>query len=74
VVTSRIVEIVAREERVIVPIGSYQQQYGVTLSLPSRVGRKGIERVLMPPLAEDEARALNASAAALRGALRSIES
>lgn len=52
----------------------YQKKYGVTLSLPSQVGRNGAERVFMPALAADEARALEKSAAALRDALESIES
>ena len=74
VVTARIVEIVGREERAIVPIGSYHERYGVTLSLPSQIGRNGLERLYMPALAKDEARALDRSAAALRHALQSIES
>jgi L-lactate dehydrogenase len=73
VVTARIVEIVARDEQVIVPIGSYQKAYGVTLSLPSQIGRKGVEAVFMPALAADETHALERSAAALRDALASIE-
>jgi L-lactate dehydrogenase len=73
VVTARIVEIIGRNERVIVPIGSYRQEHGVTLSLPSQVGGKGVEGVFLPPLATDEARALDQSAAALRDALASIE-
>jgi L-lactate dehydrogenase len=74
VVTARIVEIIARGEPVVVPIGSHHEQYGVTLSLPSQFGHGGVERVLTPPLAADEARALEKSAAALRSALASIES
>jgi L-lactate dehydrogenase len=74
VAAARIVEMVGRDERAVVPIGSYQETYGVTLSLPSRLGRDGLAEVLMPTLAEDEARALDESAATLRRALRSIES
>src|SRR5688572_26107925 len=73
VVTARIVEIIGRDERVIVPIGSYRQEHGVTLSLPSQVGAKGVVDVFLPPLAADEARALEESATALRDALESIE-
>ena len=72
VVAARLVEIVAREEEAIVPIGSYRENYGVTLSLPSRLGREGVTRVLVPVLAADEAQALEKSAAALRRALQSI--
>lgn len=74
VVTARIVEIVGRDEPAIVPIGSYREEYGVTLSLPSRIGRNGVARVFMPAFAADEALALEQSAAALRNALQSVES
>lgn len=70
VVAARIVEIVGRDERAVVPIGSYQEKYGVTLSLPSQFRRSGVARVFMPVLAADEARALEKSAAALRDALQ----
>ncbi|HZM43961.1 MAG TPA: hypothetical protein VFC14_03955 [Burkholderiales bacterium] len=73
VVAARIVEIVARDEQVLVPIGSYHEKYGVTLSAPSRLAREGVASVLMPPLAADEAQALEKSAAVLRGVLKSID-
>jgi L-lactate dehydrogenase len=53
-VCARIAEIVLRDERVVVPIGSYNSKHGVTLSLPSIVGRKGCLNVLYPPLSEVE--------------------
>src|SRR5690606_16580035 len=73
VVAARIVEIVARAERAVVPIGSYQERYGVTLSLPSQFGRRGVERVFMPAIAADEARALEKSAAVLRDAMNTLK-
>ena len=74
VVTARIVEIALRDEQVVVPIGSFHERYGTTLSLPSQFGHDGLTRVFMPTLAEDEAVALEKSGAALRDALQSIES
>jgi L-lactate dehydrogenase len=74
VVTARIVEIITREEQVVLPIGSYHEQYGATLSLPSLFGRNGVKSVLMPALIEDERRGLEESAATLRRALKSVES
>jgi L-lactate dehydrogenase len=53
-VCARIAEIVLRDERVVVPIGSYNSKHGVTLSLPSTVGRKGCLNVLYPPLSDVE--------------------
>lgn len=74
VATARIVEIIARDERVVLPIGSYRREFGVTLSVPSRLDRSGVRDVFMPPLAADEKQALEKSAAALREALASIAS
>ena len=72
VAAARIVEMIGRDERAVIPIGSYQKKYGVTLSLPSCVGREGVVEVRMPTLAEHEARALDASAATLRRAVQSL--
>jgi L-lactate dehydrogenase len=74
VVTARLVEIIGRDEHAVVPVGSHQEKHGVTLSLPSQLGRHGVLRVFMPPLASDEAQALEKSAAALREALQSVAS
>jgi L-lactate dehydrogenase len=74
VAAARIVEMVGRDERAVVPIGSYQETYGVTLSLPTRLGRDGPAGVHMPPLTDHEARALDASAATLRRAVLAINS
>ena len=53
-VCARIAEIVLRDERAVVPIGVYNSKLGVTLSLPSIVGREGCLGVLDPPLSNDE--------------------
>jgi L-lactate dehydrogenase len=53
-VCARIAEIVLRDERAVVPIGVYNPKLGVTLSLPSVVGRAGCLQVLDPPLSNDE--------------------
>ena len=73
VVAARIAEMIGRDERAVVPIGSYQERFGATLSLPSRVGRQGVTGIFTPALAEDEARALDESAATLRRALQTID-
>ena len=72
VVAARIAEMIGRSEDAVVPIGSYQERFGVTLSLPSRVGSAGVTKILMPVMDQDEARALDESAAVLRRALQSI--
>jgi L-lactate dehydrogenase len=67
-VCARIAEIVLRDERVVVPIGSYNSRHGVTLSLPSIVGRKGCLKVLDPPLSDDELVGLDKCVETLRKA------
>lgn len=68
-VCARIAEIIARDERAVVPVGIFSGDYGVTLSLPSVVGRAGVVRVLMPEMTEEERRGLEQSAAHIREAL-----
>jgi L-lactate dehydrogenase len=58
-VCARIAEIVLRDERAVVPIGVYNSKVGVTLSLPSVIGREGCLQVLDPPLSIDERIGLN---------------
>jgi L-lactate dehydrogenase len=72
IVTARLVEAVLRDERLVAPVGIYQSQYDVTLSLPSVIGSTGVAEVLTPTLAEEESRALAASADALREALKGV--
>jgi L-lactate dehydrogenase len=71
-VTARIVEIVARDERIVIPIGCYNPKYGVTLSLPSVVGREGVLEIIEPELAADEREKLERSADRLKAALNRI--
>jgi L-lactate dehydrogenase len=67
-VCARIAEIVLRDERAVVPIGVYNAKLGVTLSLPSVVGRAGCLQILDPPLSNDERIGLNACVETLRKA------
>ncbi len=72
IVSARIAEMVLRDERAAVPIGSYQREFGVTLSLPSVVGRVGVLSVLPASLSDEERSALEKSAAALKSALNRV--
>ena len=72
IVAARIAEMVLRDERAAVPIGSYQRGFGVTLSLPSVVGRAGVVAVLPPDLSAEERAGLEKSAQNLRAALQSV--
>jgi L-lactate dehydrogenase len=61
---------VLRDERAVLPIGAYHANYGVTLSLPSVVGREGVSRILEPAMSDEERRALTQSAEVLRQAVQ----
>ena len=61
IVSARIAEIVLGNEHAALPIGSYQRGFGVTLSLPSVVGRAGVVSVLEPELSADERAGLEKS-------------
>ncbi|HET9580332.1 MAG TPA: NAD(P)-binding domain-containing protein [Usitatibacter sp.] len=71
VAVARIVEMILRDEKAVIPIGSYQERFGVTMSLPSVVGRNGIERVMPLALSMEEEGALRRSADVLKAAQRS---
>ena len=73
IVSARIAEMVLRDERAVVPVGSLQSQFGVTLSLPSVVGRGGIIEVLQPELSDEERNGLAKSAANLKAALEHVK-
>jgi L-lactate dehydrogenase len=72
IVSARIAEMVLNDERAVIPIGSYQKQFGVTLSLPSVVGRRGVTEVLEPEMSDEEREGLRKSAATLKQALERV--
>jgi L-lactate dehydrogenase len=72
IVSARISEIVLNDERAVIPIGSLQKRFGVTLSLPSIVGRSGVIEVLEPDLSDEERQGLEKSAATLKAALAGL--
>ena len=69
IVSARIAEIVVRDERAVIPIGSFNQKFGVTLSLPSVVGQQGVIEILDPEMSNEERLALERSAGMLKQAL-----
>ena len=70
---ARISEMILRDEQAAIPIGVYNSRYGVTLSLPTILGRSGATRVLEPDLTEAERKALDASADMLHQAVAQLE-
>jgi len=69
IVSARIAEIVVRDERAVIPIGSFNRRFGVTLSLPSVIGRHGVIEILDPDMSNEEGLALERSAESLKQAL-----
>lgn len=72
-VCARIAEMVLRDERAVIPIGSYHKKFGVTLSLPGIVGREGLTQTIEPAMTGAEQQLLQRSAQAIREALRQLE-
>ena len=68
-VTARITEAILRDEQAVIPIGSYNEKYGATVSLPSVVGRRGVTEIFEPEMNAEERAALEKGAAVLRGAV-----
>lgn len=69
IVCARIAEMILRDERAVIPIGSYNPKYGVTLSLPSIVGREGVMLRIEPDMSDSERGGLERSAAAIKQSL-----
>ena len=71
-VAGRVAEVVLRDERAVLPVGSHNANFGVALSLPSIVGGAGVHEVLWPDMSPDEAKGLERSAETLRNAVRTF--
>jgi L-lactate dehydrogenase len=69
---AQITEAILRDERVVLPVAAYRERLGVTIALPTVVGRDGAAGELEPSMSEDERRAFESSAATLREAARGI--
>jgi len=72
IVTARLVEAILRDEGLVAPVGVFQEQFDVTLSLPSIIGTGGVSKVLMPALSPEESDGLAKSAAAIDEALDTV--
>jgi L-lactate dehydrogenase len=44
IVAARIAEMIVTDERAVIPIGGFHKTFGVTLSLPTVIGRGGVRR------------------------------
>ena len=68
-VSARLTEMILLDEGAVIPVGCYNAKFGVTLSLPSVVGREGVQRVLEPEMSAAEQQGLQRSAEAIKAAL-----
>jgi L-lactate dehydrogenase len=71
-VTARIAEAILRDEHAVIPIASYNPQYGVTISLPSVLGRQGVTQILEPEMSDEERQGFQRSADILRNIVARI--
>ena len=74
---ARIAECIMKDERAILPVsvvlgGQYDGLRDLALSIPSIVGRRGVEQILEIPLADNEREALHASAGQLRNVIEEL--
>jgi L-lactate dehydrogenase len=71
-VCARIAEAVLRDERAVLPVAARHERHGVTIALPSVVGRRGVVAYLEPAMSDDEREAFERSVATLREAVAGI--
>lgn len=72
IATARLVEAMLRNEGLVAPIGVFQPQFSVTLSLPAIIGHGGVSKVLAPALSAEESNKLEKSAEVIAEALKSL--
>jgi L-lactate dehydrogenase len=68
VASARIAEAVLQDERAVMPVAAYRERYGVTIGLPTVVGREGAAGDVEPSMSDDERHAFEHSVATLRDA------
>jgi L-lactate dehydrogenase len=71
-VCARISEAVLRDERAVLPVAAYHERYGVTVALPTVLGRTGAVADLEPAMSGEEREAFERSIETLRDAARGI--
>jgi L-lactate dehydrogenase len=72
-VIARVVEIILRDECMVIPVSAYSRKYEVTLSLPRRVGRKGVLNEFEIEVNKEEQEGIGNSVEALKVAMKRLE-
>jgi L-lactate dehydrogenase len=68
IVSARIAEAVLRDERAVLPVGAFNADYGVTITLPTVIGAAGAGHIYMPAVNDAERQAFLHSVDVLRQA------
>jgi L-lactate dehydrogenase len=69
IASARLAEAVLRDERTVFPVASFHESYGVTMAMPTVVGREGPTSVFTPAMSSLERGQLDQSVARLRSAV-----
>lgn len=69
---AEIVGAILQDEGRVLTVSSWQEAFGVCLSLPSIVNRRGVDGVLSTPMNENERAGLGAAAEAIRGVMGGV--
>jgi len=72
-VIARVVEIILRDECVVIPVSAYSKKYEVTLSLPRRVGRRGVLNEFEVEVNKEEQEGIGNSVEALKVAMKRLD-
>ncbi len=67
-VSARVAEVILRDEMAVIPVGSHNPRCGITVSLPSIVGKDGVKEVFWPEMSAEETAGLERSAETLKRA------
>jgi len=70
IVAGRLAEVIVKDEKAIMPVGSFNQNYGITISLPSIIGLEGVEEVFWPQMSPAELAALELGTQKMRSAVQ----
>jgi L-lactate dehydrogenase len=54
IVCARLAQAVLRDEKMVYPVANYHSDYGLTLSLPSVLGRAGVTQSFLPEMSDTE--------------------
>jgi L-lactate dehydrogenase len=68
IVSARIAEAVLRDEQVVLPIGAFNADYGITITLPTEIGAAGAGHIYTPAMNDAERQAFLHSVDVLRQA------